>query len=71
MNEGKSDSASIAEAIKQPLMVVEHVFKLLGRNGDIRIIEAMGLTTTHFINPSPRLRRRLEKWDAEFGNGRS
>ena len=71
VNEGKSDSASIAEAIKQPLMVVEHVFELLGRIGDIRIIEAMGLTTTHFINPSPRLRRRLEQWDAEFGNGRS
>ena len=67
VNEDKSDSVSIAEAIKQPLMVVEHVLELLGRSGDIRIIEAMGLTTTRFMNPSPRLRRRLEKWAAESG----
>jgi len=72
VNEGKSDSASIAEAIKQHLMVVEHVLELLDRSGDIKILrEYNGGMTTRFINPSPRLRRRLEKWDAEFGNGRS
>jgi hypothetical protein len=72
VNEGKSDSVSIASAIKQPLRVVDHVFELLDRSGDIRILqEEMGLTTTRFINPSPRLRRRLEKWDAASRNGRS
>jgi TIR domain len=72
VNEGKSDSASIAEAIKQPLMVVEHVLELLDRSGDIKILrEYNGGITTHFMNPSPRLRRRLEQWDAASGSGRS
>ena len=72
VNEGKSDSASIAEAIKQPLMVVEHVLERLDRSRDIQMLrEFNGGITTHFINPSPRLRRRLEQWDAASGNGRS
>jgi hypothetical protein len=71
VNEDKSDSASIAEAIKQPLLVVEHILELLNRRGDIRIIREMGPATTHFMNPSPRLRRRLEQWDAASGNGRN
>ena len=72
VNEGKSDSASIAEAIEQPLMVIEHVLELLDRRGEIRILQEFnGGITTRFMNPSPRLRRRLEQWDAEFGNSRS
>ncbi|MFL5694654.1 MAG: TIR domain-containing protein [Ktedonobacteraceae bacterium] len=63
VNEDKSDSASIASTINQPLRVVEHIFELLGRSGDIKIIEAMGSTTMHFINPSQQLRRRLEEND--------
>jgi TIR domain len=72
VNEGKSDSASIAESIKQPLMVVEHVLERLDRSGDIKMLrEFNGGITTHFMNPSPRLRRRLEQWNAASGNGRS
>ena len=72
VNEGKSDSASIAAAIKQPLRVVEHVLELMDRSRDIKILrEFNGGITTHFINPSPRLRRRLEQWDVAPGNGRS
>src|SRR5258708_10958051 len=72
VNEGKSDSASIAEAIEQPLMVVEHVLELLDRSGEIRILQEFnGGITTRFMNPSPRLRRRLEQWDAASENGRS
>ncbi len=72
VNEGKSDSASIASAIKQPLMVVEHVLELLDRRGEIRMLQEFnGGITTRFMNPSPRLRRRLEQWDAASGNGRS
>lgn len=72
VNEGKSDSASIASAIKQPLMVVEHVLERLDRSGEIRILQEFnGGITTRFMNPSPRLRRRLEQWDAASGNGRS
>jgi hypothetical protein len=72
VNEGKSDSASIAEAIKQPLMVVEHILERLDRSGDIKMIrEFNGGITTHFMNPSPRLRRRLEQWDVASENGRS
>ncbi len=71
-NEGKSDSASIASAIEQPLLVVEHVLELLDRSGDIRLLrEFNGGITTRFMNPSPRLRRRLEQWDTASGNGRS
>lgn len=72
VNEGKSDSTSIAETIKQPPMVVEHVLERLDRSGDIRILQEFnGGITTRFINPSPRLRRRLEQWDAASGNGRN
>jgi hypothetical protein len=72
VNEGKSDSASIASAIKQPLMVVEHVLERLDRSGEIKMLrEFNGGITTHFMNPSPRLRHRLEQWDAASGNGRS
>ena len=72
VNEGKSDSASIAEAIKQPPMLVEHILELLDRRGEIRILQEFnGGITTCFMNPSPRLRRRLEQWDAASGHGRS
>ncbi len=64
VNEGKSDSASIASAIGQPLLVVEHVLELLDRSKDIRLLQEFnGGITTRFMNPSPRLRRRLEQWD--------
>ena len=72
VNEGKSDSASMAEAIEQPLLVVEHVLERLDRSGDISLLrEFNGGITMRFINPSPRLRRRLDQWDAASGNGRS
>jgi|GEM_PF-372060 len=72
VNEGKSDSASIASAIKQPLRVVEHVLELLDRSREIRILQEFnGGIATRFMNPSPRLRRRLEQWDTASGNGRS
>ena len=72
VNEGKSNSASIAEAINQPLMVVDHILQLMDRSGDIKILrESRGEMTTYFINPSPRLRRRLEQWDAASRNGHS
>jgi TIR domain len=64
VNEGKSDSASIASAIGQPLLVVEHILELLDRSKDIRLLQEFnGGITTRFMNPSPRLRRRLEQWD--------
>jgi hypothetical protein len=64
VNEGKRDSASIAEAIKQPLRVVEHILELLDQKGELRILQEFnGGVTTRFMNPSPRLRRRLEQWD--------
>lgn len=72
VNESKKDSASIAEAIKQPLIVVEHVLELLDQRGEIRILQEFnGGITTRFMNPSPRLRRRLEQWEAESGNDRN
>jgi uncharacterized Zn-finger protein len=72
VNEGRSDSASIAEAIKQPLMIVEHILELLDRRGDIRILrEFNGGVTTRFTNPSPQLKRRLERWDTAPGNDHS
>jgi len=72
VNEGKSDSASIAEATKKPLMIIEHILELLDRRREIRILQEFnGGYTTRFMNPSPRLRRRLEQWYAAPGNDHS
>ena len=61
VNDDKSDSAAIASALGQPRRVIEHVLELLNRRGLIRLIKEYGPDTTHFINPSPELRRLLEE----------
>ncbi|HVB25015.1 MAG TPA: toll/interleukin-1 receptor domain-containing protein [Ktedonobacteraceae bacterium] len=72
VNEDKSDSASIAFAINQPPMVVNHVLQLLSRAGEItNSSKHRGSMAVYFIKPSPRLRRRLENWDTTSGYGRN
>lgn len=61
VNYDKSDSAAIASALDQPRRVIEHVLELLNQRGLIRLLKEYGLDTTHFINPSPELRRLLEE----------
>ena len=60
VNYDKSDSAAIASALNQPRRVIEHVLDLLNQRELLRTLQEHGLETTHFINPSPELRRLLE-----------
>ena len=63
-NYNKSDDVSIAEALHQPLMVMDHIFDLLDARGLITLTGAFG-PVQHFINPSPEIRRLLESSDEE------
>src|SRR5258708_1977693 len=50
-NYNKSDDVSIAEALHQPLMVVNHIFDLLDSRGLIQLTRVFG-PVQQFINPS-------------------
>jgi hypothetical protein len=63
-NYNKSDDVSIAEALHQPLMVVDHILDLLDAKGLIQLARAFG-PVQHFLNPSPEIKRLLESSDEE------
>ncbi len=60
VNHGQDNSVSIAEALQQPLKVIDHVLQRLAQRKYIEIIRESG-PTTYFINVSPELRRLVEE----------
>jgi TIR domain len=58
-NYNKSDDASIALALNQPLFVIDHILELLDSKQLIRVSKVLG-PVIHFMNPSPEIRRILE-----------
>ena len=60
VNHGQDNSVSIAEALQQPVRVIDHVLQRLAQRKYIEIIRESGPTTS-FFNVSPELRRLVEE----------